>query len=58
MEARVAELEARLADSDFYADPDAAQRADALFQELETTRKELDQAFAEWTRAAEAMDQR
>ncbi|HSE47003.1 MAG TPA: hypothetical protein VLA89_16915, partial [Gemmatimonadales bacterium] len=58
LEARVADLEARLADSDFYADPDAAQRADLLFQELETTRKELEQAFAEWTRAAEAMDQR
>ncbi|HEU5153985.1 MAG TPA: ABC-F family ATP-binding cassette domain-containing protein [Gemmatimonadales bacterium] len=58
LEARVAELEARLADSDFYADPDAAQRAETLFQELETTRKELEQAFAEWTRAAEATDQR
>jgi ATP-binding cassette subfamily F protein 3 len=58
LEQRAAELEAKLADSSLYADPATAARAEELSRELETTRAELEQAFAEWTRAAEATDQR
>jgi ATP-binding cassette subfamily F protein 3 len=58
LEQRAAELEAKLSDASLYADPATAARAEELSCELETTRAELEQAFAEWTRAAEAMDQR
>jgi len=58
LEKRAAELEAKLSDSSTYTDPATALRAEELSRELEATRAELEQAFVEWTKAAEAMDQR
>ncbi|HSE66403.1 MAG TPA: hypothetical protein VLB12_05420, partial [Gemmatimonadales bacterium] len=58
LEQHAAELEAKLSDSSIYTDPATASRAEALSRELEATRAELEEAFAEWTRAAEATDQR
>jgi len=58
LERRASDLQAKLSDSSIYTDPATALRAEELSRELEATRAELEEAFAEWTRAAEATDQR
>jgi ATP-binding cassette subfamily F protein 3 len=57
LEQRVHELGARLADPALYQAADGVQVAERLSAEVEKLRGELDQAYAGWTRAAEAVEQ-
>ncbi len=62
-EARIAELEARIAklgaaleDPELYTRAGGVEEASRLGAELERARRELDQAFARWTAATEAVE--
>jgi ATP-binding cassette subfamily F protein 3 len=54
-EARIADLEAQLADAELYdGSPENARRAGKLDQELARARKELDSAMSAWAEASES----
>ncbi len=55
-EARLAQVEAALADPDLYRMPEGVQRSLELGKELESARTALDAAFAAWERATAAAD--
>jgi ATP-binding cassette subfamily F protein 3 len=55
-EGRVAELRARLEDPALYATPEGGVKAHTIGGELETARKELERAFAQWEAATAALE--
>jgi ATP-binding cassette subfamily F protein 3 len=55
-EGRVAALSAALEDPALYLRPDGVAEAKKLGMDLETAKRELDQALGDWTRASEALE--
>jgi ATP-binding cassette subfamily F protein 3 len=56
LEIRVTELSAALEDPALYTRPDGVEEAKRLGVELETTKREMEAAFARWTAATEVLE--